>query len=301
MKPREFPPDLDFRISYAVEGLLSFGKILDMQVPELLDLIRPLHQKSPHQAERILYSLHQHERVTDIPAAIKSLTSKVSTLPFKILPNTSLVSKIVVTPTRTLCYPPELQTSNFVLRSFEQEAKNSRFVRIQFFDESSQFNMNRESRINDEADAAEGILARFRRCLDYGLKVGGRIYLPLAYSASQARTHAFWAISFVSGSFTRLRIMNYLGDFDTERIVAKNAARRGQSFSTTTDAGEITTVSLIDDYQNEDLSYTYSDGVGICTQKVIEDACVSLGLPAKSACAVQFRLGGSKGKLILPK
>lgn len=76
---------------------------------------------------------------------------------------------------------------------------------IQFWDEGGRLNMNYEAR-NDDLDLNEGIMARFRRCLEFGIRVAGRKFLPLSYSASQARTHALWAFAPVTSSLTRLRV-----------------------------------------------------------------------------------------------
>lgn len=98
----------------------------------------------------------------------------------------SSVAKAVVTPTRVLLFPPECQTSNAVLRAFPEQAKDGRFIRVQFWDEGSRLNMGFEKK-GDDVDANEGILARFRRALEHGLEFAGRKYVALDYSASQAR------------------------------------------------------------------------------------------------------------------
>lgn len=131
LKLRAFPrtPSIDFKILYAIEGLLSFGKIIDYQVAELLTLMEPFLETIP-KATRILQALFHLERITDLEGTINSVANRVSDLPFKSLPNTALISKIVITPTRTLCYPPEQQTSNFVLRHFLEETNDARFIRV---------------------------------------------------------------------------------------------------------------------------------------------------------------------------
>ena len=93
---------------------------------------------------------------------------------------------------------------------------------------------------SDDGDNNEGILSRFRRCLDHGLEFAGRKYFMLDYSASQARyayvcgvldlvsrkyhprTNAFWEIcEDPPNGFTRVKVRAFLGDFSGEKIVAK--------------------------------------------------------------------------------
>lgn len=118
--------------------------------------------------------------------------------------------------------------------------------------------------------------------------------------------------------------MDFLGNFETEKIIAKNASRRGLSFSTTCDAGEIPFVTKIEDFKTEDENYTFSDGgkfflffasysipfvvliecyifiVGICTAIIAHDSAIALrksNIKPGQISAVQFRLGGAKGEL----
>lgn len=59
---------------------------------------------------------------------------------------------------------------------------------------------------------------KVRRCLDFGIRVGDRTFLPLAYSASQVRTHALWGIAFVNKKFTRGRVSTaFFGLFEKKK------------------------------------------------------------------------------------
>lgn len=90
------------------------------------------------------------------------------------------VGKGVVTPTRILLYPPEAQTSNFVLRRFPKQTAEGRFLRVQFWHEGSRLPMGYEAKTND-ADLNEGVLARYRRVMNNGLEFAGRRYWALDF------------------------------------------------------------------------------------------------------------------------
>ncbi|KAM0755671.1 RdRP-domain-containing protein [Meredithblackwellia eburnea MCA 4105] len=255
---RQFPTSTSFQIRYAIDGLLGFGIIIDAQVPELLDCLKEFSEK-PDFTIRLLHAFFRKTRIWDIPSAIRDL-----------------ISKVVITPTRVLLYPPEVCTSNHVLRRFPRQTLEGRFLRVQFWDESNRINMNYESK-NDDKDQNEGIMARFRRCLDNGVELADP-----------------------KSGFTRAAVRDALGDFTKETIIAKNAARRGQLYSTTREVCNVDKIGTVPDFKTEDESYTYSDGVGICTQELVTRAAEVLGLEhpiAARTSACQIRLGGMKGML----
>lgn len=110
-----------------------------------------------------------------------------------------------------------------------------------------------------------------RRVLEYGLEVAGRKFVALDYSASQCRTHSFWAICEDKESgFTRKVIRDILGDYSDELVVAKHAARRGQLYATTYDAGNIGRIGQMSDFTHEKTGACYSDGCGIVKQACLD-------------------------------
>ena len=83
-------------------------------------------------------------------------------------------------------HPPVLETSNSVLRAFSDHL--DRFLRVQFVDDDGDLPVTGETLvIDDETQGMDGVLARVRRTLAFGLKIAGRHYQFLAYSESQAR------------------------------------------------------------------------------------------------------------------
>ncbi|KAL8286145.1 hypothetical protein RQP46_004633 [Phenoliferia psychrophenolica] len=275
---RQFHASLPFPIRYAIDGLLSFGIIIDSQVEPLLEILKDQIHDNPEKAERILHSLFRSTRIweTDLEQRIKDVNPFILSRP-KRPPQSHMVfvAKVVVTPTRVLLFPPECQTSNAVLRAFPKQTEEGRFIRVQFWDEGNRLSMGYEVK-GDDLDSKEGILSRFR-------------------------TNAFWAVhEDTPNGFTRKRIRAVLGDFSSEKIVAKHAARRGQLFSTTRDVGVVDKVGHTPDYKTEDEEYTFSDGVGLCTQDLATTAAQTLGFATEVAgrtSAIQVRHGGTKGML----
>ncbi|KAI5480570.1 hypothetical protein MNV49_000266 [Pseudohyphozyma bogoriensis] len=298
--PRVFPKELKlpFHLKYTIDSLLSFGILIDVQVNDLLEALRDLGDDEDKK-ERILLTFFREARIWDIKKAVMDVKSKILSRPLR-APQSHMVyiAKAVITPTRILAYPPELQTSNFVLRRFALQVDQRRFIRVQLWDEGNRLHMHYESK-TDDADVNEGIVARFRRCLKYGIKIGGRIFKILDYSASQARNASYWAIAEDrEQGFTCDAVREAIGDFSEEKIVAKNAARRGQLYSTTRAVGIVRRVRTIVDFTTTDGSSTFTDGVGICNQELAKAAALELGISEEVAArttAIQFRKGGAKG------
>ena len=96
------------------------------------------------------------------------------------------VRRCLVTPRRCILLPPVPETSNSVLRRFSQYT--DRFLRVQFVDDDGDFPVTGETAIIDDSlYGREGVYARIRRALRFGLNIAGRLYVPLAFSESQAR------------------------------------------------------------------------------------------------------------------
>lgn len=97
------------------------------------------------------------------------------------------------------------------------------------------------------------------------------------------------------GDFTVAAILKSMGDLSKERIIAKHAARLGLKLSTTRALGTPVQIEVIEDIQRN--SYTFTDGVGHCTQALATEAAHMLGHRSTPCSAVQIRCGGAKGVL----
>jgi len=88
---------------------------------------------------------------------------------------------VLVTPTRVVLQPAQLEGSNRVLRHFKDF--QDRFLRVSFQDEDDELFAG--SLDSDDRDPEFGILARVRAVLRHGLRIAGRHFVVLAFSESQ--------------------------------------------------------------------------------------------------------------------
>lgn len=70
---RQFPASLPFPVRHAIDGLLSFGIIIDFQVDQLLELLKKENTEDPEKAERILHSFFRSTRIWDLEQRIKDV------------------------------------------------------------------------------------------------------------------------------------------------------------------------------------------------------------------------------------
>lgn len=85
---------------------------------------------------------------------------------------------MLVTPTRVVLQPAQLEGSNRVLRHFAEF--QDRFLRVSFQDEDDELFAG-----SLDSDLEVGILARVRAVLRHGLNIAGRHFVVLAFSESQ--------------------------------------------------------------------------------------------------------------------
>ena len=88
---------------------------------------------------------------------------------------------MLVTPTRVVLQPGQLEGSNRVLRHFSEF--QDRFLRVSFQDEDD--GLFAGSLDSDNKDPEVGILARVRAVLRDGLNIADRHFVVLAFSESQ--------------------------------------------------------------------------------------------------------------------
>ena len=130
------------------------------------------------------------------------------------------VQRVALTPLRIAVLPQELETKNRVLRLIPRD----RLLRLQFTDENMSL-LGYQSLTDD-------IIARVRHILNYGISVGGRKFVFLAFSSSQLKEHACWMVA-EDNIMTANALRRRMGDFSSINIPGKMAARMGQCFSTT--------------------------------------------------------------------
>lgn len=210
----------------------------------------------------------------------------------------ALVYRITVTPTRITLHGPELEAKNRILRKFED--RHEFFARVQFCDENGQ-----NLFFNGKIDHSK-IFERYKRVLDQGIQVAGRVYSFLGFSNSSLRSHSCWfSAPFVDrdGKHQSYNvILRELGDFSSIRSPARLAARIGQAFSETpysVSLVERDIVKTIPDVESSGKSRVFSDGVGTISQEIVHRIWDVLPITKAAPTAFQIRLQGAKGMLAL--
>jgi RNA-dependent RNA polymerase len=104
----------------------------------------------------------------------------------------------------------------------------------------------------------------------------------------------------VQQNFNAQLIRESLGDFSTLTHPGKYLARLGQCFSSTRCAYQIppdVNVYEIDDIEKN--GYTFTDGIGLISRDIMDEIKTLLRKPHEPICALQVRLSGCKGMLVI--
>ncbi|KAI0337237.1 RdRP-domain-containing protein [Trametopsis cervina] len=281
---------LSFPIRYLVEALITHNIVL---LAEARQLIEALQRVRLDIQAAVLEGLFMWTRRSSIAVDLRDVARRLSP-PRPIAEHYVVSRRCLVTPTRCLLMPPVLETSNSVLRRFSDF--HDRFLRVQFVDDDGEFPVKGETLVIDDAlYGAEGVFARVRRALDYGIHIAGRLYVFLTFGESQARAHGCWSISETEG-FTVQAVLDSMGDLSRERVVAKHAARQSLALSST--RAVKLDVQITRGYPDiERNGYIFTDGVGQFTQAVADECARVVGHTSTPISAVQIRDGGVKGVL----
>ncbi|GMG99002.1 hypothetical protein Nepgr_000842 [Nepenthes gracilis] len=214
------------------------------------------------------------------------------------------VRRLIITPTRAYCLPPEVELSNRVLRHYKGVA--DRFLRVTFMDEGMQM-LNSHVLSFYAAPIVKEITKnsylqrtlayrRVNSILKHGFYLCGRMYAFLAFSANQLRDRSAWffAEDMKDKKLTASNIQNWMGKFKN-RNVAKCAARMGQCFSSTYATIEVPSLEVNSELPDiERNQYVFSDGIGIITPDLADEVAKKLQLN-NTPCAYQIRYAGCKG------
>ncbi|KAI3891026.1 hypothetical protein MKW98_007331 [Papaver atlanticum] len=221
---------------------------------------------------------------------------------FKGLDDSAEVRRLIITPTKAYCLPPEVELSNRILRKYREFA--DRFLRVTFMDEGSQqLNSNvltyyvtpivRDMTKNSFPQKTL-VFNRVKTILKDGFYLCGRKYSFLAFSSNQLRDRSAWF--FAEGANIKVSdIKSWMGKF-TDKNVAKCTARMGMCFSST-----FATVEVPFEQVNGNLpdiernGYVFSDGIGKITPDLAKEVADKLQLTSNPPCAYQIRFAGCKG------
>ncbi|KAK9466397.1 RNA dependent RNA polymerase-domain-containing protein [Lipomyces arxii] len=199
--------------------------------------------------------------------------------------------KAQITPTAIVLTTPMLDITNRVIREYIHLA--DRFIRVQFSDELSRGKVG----VANDADGSKSLFDRVYRALKYGFYIGDRHYEYLASGNSQLRDHGAWFFA-SNGAVTADEIRNWMGSFSDIKVIAKNAARHGQCFSTTRALRTTRPViEMVPDIERN--GYCFTDGIGKMSPGVAQIIASEILIQPTSPAAVQFRLGGYKGMIAL--
>jgi hypothetical protein len=134
-------------------------------------------------------------------------------------PNYVRIPWFCFTPTRIIIKPFKFMRSNRVFRHMSNVSQSMAFV--EFRDDTKSAFLSKE------------LVPFLKHYLENGFQFGGRHYIYLHHAQSQIRNKQFYFYYKREGGMTRKELEDWMGDFDDEKLPAKNTARRTQPFSST--------------------------------------------------------------------
>ncbi|PKY32507.1 RdRP-domain-containing protein, partial [Rhizophagus irregularis] len=285
---------LNFEVNYMVECNISFNYLNEYNLCE--EFFSLLSKQPTRVSLDILEGIYSRKkRIYDplnyLRSELNNPKHKMDSKPKHIPYYCGMVRKVVVTPTTSYILTPTIETSNRVIRYFRD--KKDHFLRVQFVDEALSKVSSSNGDFNDTSNLA--LYDRVYYTLHHGITIGDRHYEFLAFSASQLRDHSCWFFS-PTGNLTANKVRDWMGNFSTNKSVAKYAARMGQCFSSTR---AIQKLPIDDIKEIPDIvrnGFTFSDGVGNISFSIAKKIAYELDLKTIPS-AFQFRMAGYKGVL----
>ncbi|KAJ5766848.1 uncharacterized protein N7511_004464 [Penicillium nucicola] len=282
---------LHMHVRYQLEVCISHGYLSEFTMTR--EFVEKLSNMKPAEGQRLLeYVATQKKKYFD-PMEIFDLKPSKGTTDTKIPDYCCFMRTARVTPTTIYYNTPSVDASNRIVRKYSEVADH--FLRVRFTDEKT------EGRINSSmSDNNNEVFTNVKRTLSNGITIGDRHYEFLAFGNSQFREHGAYFFA-TGGPMTAASIRAWMGQFNHIRNVAKYAARLGQCFSTTRAFSSTNVVvSRCEDIVRN--GFTFSDGVGKISKFLAQMAKNELDIktPTRNLpSAFQFRLGGSKGMLVV--
>ncbi|KAI5364609.1 Putative RNA-dependent RNA polymerase, eukaryotic-type [Septoria linicola] len=279
---------LPFEVRYQLEVCISLGALHECNLTR--DFLRQLNSLEPRRVVKML------ERVADRkvryydPIEMLPLHNKVSVVEKKRPGYCTKIPSVTITPTTMYMATPVLETSNRVIRYYQQY--EDRFLRVRFTDERYKGRI-----MASEDNSMNEVFSRVKRAMTHGIKIGDRHYEFLAFGNSQFRDHGAYFFSPATG-VTAADIRDWMGDFTSIRVIAKYVSRLGQCFSTTRSIPHSINVETIPDVERNGFGFT--DGVGKISPFLARMIAHHYGLANSEhdyPSVFQFRLAGCKGVL----
>lgn len=302
----QYKEGLTFKIMFLVNALVHKGIINQHQMSEIFfDLLRSQTEELNTVALKHMCSYKRP--VYDAFKALEYVQKWLMNNPKLLerpreMDDIVEVRRLVLTPSKAYCLPPEVELSNRVLRNYRNMA--DRFLRVTFMDEAMQ-TLNKNVLTYYAAPIVRDITSnpnpqrttmfkRIKDILNNGFYLCGRKYSFLAFSSNQLRDRSAWFFA-EDRNIGVAKIKDWMGKF-TNRNVAKCAARMGQCFSST-----YATVTVPSSEVNSKLpdvernGYVFSDGIGMISTDLAMEVAEKLQLSTNLPCAYQIRYAGYKG------
>ncbi|MQM13921.1 hypothetical protein Taro_046848 [Colocasia esculenta] len=212
------------------------------------------------------------------------------------------VRRLIITPTKAYCLPPEVELSNRVLRRYKEVA--DRFLRVTFMDEGMQ-QLNNNALTYYAASIVRDItrnpfpqkttiFKRVKDILTNGFYLCGRKYSFLAFSSNQLRDRSAWFFA-EDENHNVSSILAWMGRFSNKNV-AKCAARMGQCFSSSYATVNVPSEEVNPEFPDiERNGYVFSDGIGKITPELALEVAEKLKLADNPPSAYQIRYAGCKG------
>jgi RNA-dependent RNA polymerase len=282
---------LHMYVRYQLEVCMSHGYLSEFTMTR--EFVEKLSNMKTNEAQRLLEHVATEKKKYFDPMEIFGLKAPKGTADTKIPDYCCFMRTARVTPSTIYYNTPSVDASNRIVRKYSEVADH--FLRVRFMDEKTEGRIN--SSMNDNNDE---VFTNVKRTLSNGITIGDRHYEFLAFGNSQFREHGAYFFA-KGGPISAASIRAWMGQFNHIRNVAKYAARLGQCFSTTRAFSSTNVeVALCDDIVRN--GYTFSDGVGKISKFLAQMAKTELNIKTPTRhlpSAFQFRLGGSKGMLVL--
>lgn len=282
---------LPFSTRYQLEVCISQNFLSEFTLNR--EFLQRLIRLGEEQGTRLLEHVATQKRTYSDPMQIFSIKSLKGVSRSKIPTYCCYMRTARITPTTIYYNTPTVDISNRVTRRYREHA--DRFLRVRFTDEKSRGRINSSS-----TNTEDEIFTRVWRTLKNGIVIGDRHYEFLAFGNSQFREHGayfFASLPYLTASHIRA----WMGQFSHIRNVAKHASRIGQCFSTTRAVVgcPVETKPCDEVYRNGNC---FSDGVGKISTFLAQMTMNELKVKTPTGTcpsAYQFRLGGSKGMLVV--
>ncbi|KAF2207354.1 hypothetical protein CERZMDRAFT_71603 [Cercospora zeae-maydis SCOH1-5] len=279
---------LPFPLRYQLEVCISLGLIQECNIDR--DFVKRLSMLDPQRAIKILERVADRKLRYYNPSGIFSLHDQVSVVENKRPGYCTKIPSVTITPTTMYIATPVLETSNRVIRQYQQF--EDRFLRVRFTDERYKGKiMPSDNHLMDE------VFSRIKRAMVHGIKIGERHYEFLAFGNAQFREHGAYFFASTPG-VTAADIRAWMGDFTSIRVIAKYVSRLGQCFSTTRAIPHSINVQKIPDVERN--GFCFTDGVGKISPFLARMIAYHYGLVNSEQdypSVFQFRLAGCKGVL----